>query len=203
MFDFIQHHVSSSPVTYLLILGVCVGDALLPLFPAEAVVITGSVLAANGRLDILLVLLATCLGAVIGDNTAYAIGRSGLRRVADRLLASDRNAKRTAWAREQLRSSGAWIIIVARFIPGGRTATTYVAGTLGMAWRRRFLPADTAAGVLWSLYASALGYFGGATFENNLWVPLVIATGASLIVAAAGELVRRRLARRRTADVRR
>jgi membrane-associated protein len=203
MFDFIQHHVSSSPVTYLLILGVCVGDALLPLFPAEAVVITGSVLAANGRLDILLVLLATCLGAVIGDNTAYAIGRSGLRRVADRLLASDRNAKRTAWAREQLRSSGAWIIIVARFIPGGRTATTYVAGTLGMAWRRRFLPADTAAGVLWSLYASALGYVGGATFENNLWVPRVIATGASLIVAAAGELVRRRLARRRTADVRR
>ena len=193
MFDFIQHHVSSSPLTYLLILGVCAGDAVLPLFPAEAVVITGSVLAANGRLDILLVLLAACLGAVVGDNTAYAIGRSGLRRVAGRLLASERYAKRSAWARGQLRSSGTWIIVLARFIPGGRTATTYVAGTLGMAWRGRFLPVDTAAGALWSLYASALGYFGGSAFENNLWLPLGIATGASLIVAAAGELVRRHL----------
>ncbi len=199
MFDFIRHHVSSSPLTYLLIVGVCAGDAVLPLFPAEAVVITGSVLAANGRLNILLVVVAASVGAVIGDNSAYAIGRSGLRRVADRVLASERHATRTAWAREQLRN-GAWIIIVARFIPGGRTATTYVAGTLEMVWRRRFLPADTAAGVIWSVYAAALGYFGGAAFENNLWAPLLIATGASLIVAAAGELVRRRLARRRTSE---
>ena len=59
------------------------------------------------------------------------------------------------------------------------------------------LPADTAAGFIWSLYASALGYFGGAAFENNLWAPLLIATGASLIVAGAGEYVRRRGLRRR------
>ena len=95
--------------------------------------------------------------------------------------------------RTQLRLHGAWIIIIARFIPGGRTATTYVAGTLEMPWKRRFLPADTAAAVLWSLYASALGYFGGAAFENNLWLPLLIAAGVSVLVAGAGELVRRKV----------
>ena len=198
MFDFIQHHVSSSPLTYLLIVGVCTGDAVFPLFPAEAVVITGAVLAANGRLQIELVVLAAMVGAILGDNSAYAIGHGGLRHLAARLFGGEKGQTRLRWAREQLRTSGAWIIIVARFIPGGRTATTYVAGTLGMPWRRRFLPADTVAGLIWSAYAAALGYFGGAAFENNLWVPLLIATGASVLVALAGELVRRRLLERRT-----
>jgi membrane-associated protein len=198
MFDFVQHHISSSPLTYLLIVGVCTGDALFPLFPSEAVVITAAVLAANGRLEIAFVVLASWAGAVIGDNSAYGLGRSGLRRVADRLLGSEKNQKRLRWARDQLRANGAWIIVVARFIPGGRTATTYVAGTLEMPWKRRFLPADTAAGLLWSLFSSGLGYFGGAAFENNLILPLAIATGGSVVVAGVGELVRRKVLDRRS-----
>ena len=197
MFDFLQQHISASPLTYLLIVAVCAGDAVFPLFPAEAAVVTGAVLAASGKLDIALVVIAATAGAVIGDNTAYGLGRSGLRRIADRVLRSETGQARLRWAHAQLQSSGAWIIIVARFIPGGRTATTYAAGTLQMAWRRRFVPADTTAGFVWSMYASALGYFGGAAFENNLWAPLLIATGASLLVALAGELLRRRVLDRR------
>jgi membrane-associated protein len=198
MFDFVQHHISSSPLTYLLIVGVCTGDALFPLFPSEAVVITAAVLAANGRLEIAFVVLAAWAGAVIGDNSAYGLGRSGLRRLADRLLGSESNQKRLRWARDQLRANGAWIIVVARFIPGGRTATTYVAGTLEMPWKRHFLPADTTAGLLWSLFSAGLGYFGGAAFENNLIVPLAIATGGSVAVAGVGELVRRKVLDRRS-----
>ena len=197
MFNALAHSISGSPLTYLLIVGICAGDALLPLFPAEAAVITGAVLAANGKLNIALVVLASMLGAIIGDNSAYGIGHSGLRRLADRALGAAKHQARLNWARDQLRSSGAWIIIVARFIPGGRTATTYVAGTLGMPWKGRFLPADSAAGLIWSLYSAALGYFGGTAFENNLWVPLLIATGASVVVAALGELLRRKVLNRR------
>jgi membrane-associated protein len=193
VFDFIANHVTGSPLTYLLIVTVCTGDALLPLFPAEVVVITAAVLAANGRLSIGLVVVAAIAGAMLGDNCAYGLGRGGLRRLAERLLRSGGAQAKLRWARSRLQTSGAWIIVIARFIPGGRTATTYVAGTLEMEWRRRFLPADTAAGVLWSLYASALGYFGGAAFEHNLWIPLLIATGTSLLVAVVGELIRRRV----------
>lgn len=198
MFNFVLAHISGSPLTYLLIAGVCAGDAVMPLFPSETVVIAGAVLAANGRLNIALVVVAAALGALIGDNTAYALGRGGLSRIVDRVLSSERNQARMAWARTQLRLSGAWIIIVARFVPGGRTATTYVSGTLGMPWHRRFLPADATAALIWSLFASGLGYFGGATFEHNLWLPLLIATGASIVVAGGGELVRRRFLDRRT-----
>jgi membrane protein DedA with SNARE-associated domain len=198
MFDFVQQHITSSPLTYLLIVGVCTGDALFPLFPSEAVVITAGVLAANGRLEITFVVLASWAGAVTGDNCAYGLGRSGLKRLANRLLGSEPNQKRLQWARDQLRVSGAWIIIVVRFIPGGRTATTYVAGTLELPWKRRFLPADTVAGLLWSLFSAGLGYFGGAAFEDNLLLPLLIAAGASVVVAGVGEIVRRKLLDRRT-----
>ena len=192
MFNSLLNSVSGSPWTYVLIVGVCAGDAVLPLFPSETVVITAAVLAANGRLNIGLVVIAAAVGAMFGDNCAYWLGRSGLRRLTDRLLGSEKNQRRLRWARTQIERSGAGIIIVARFIPGGRTATTYIAGTLDMPWKRKFLPADTVAAVIWALYSAALGYFGGAAFEKNLWVPILIGIGASLLIAGGGELVRRR-----------
>jgi membrane protein DedA with SNARE-associated domain len=197
MFNTLLNAVSGSAWTYVLILGVCAGDAVLPLFPSETVVIAAAVLASRGRLEIGLVVVAAAAGALLGDNTAYALGRSGLRRVADRLLGSEKNQQRLEWARTQLQQSGAWIIIVARFIPGGRTATTYISGTLDMPWKRRFLPADATAAIVWSLFSAGLGYFGGSAFEHNLWIPILIATGASVLVAGLGELVRRKFLNRR------
>jgi membrane protein DedA with SNARE-associated domain len=192
MFNSLLNAVSGSTWTYVLIFGVCAGDAVLPLFPSETVVIAAAVLASRGRLEISLVIVAAATGALLGDNTAYALGRSGLRRVVNRLFGSEKNQQRLNWGRTQLQQRGVWIIIVARFIPGGRTATTYIAGTLDMPWKRRFLPADTAAVILWSLYSAGLGYFGGSAFEHNLWIPLLIATGASVLVAGLGELARRK-----------
>jgi membrane protein DedA with SNARE-associated domain len=190
IFNSLLNAVSGSSWTYLLIAGVCAADALLPLLPSETVVITAAVLAANGRLNIALIAAAAAIGAMLGDNSAYWLGRSGLRRLADRLLGSEQ--RRLRWAQTQIQQNGSWIIIVARFIPGGRTATTYIAGTLEMPWKRRFLPADSVAAIVWALFGSGLGYFGGAAFEKNLWLPVLIATGASLLVAGAGELARRR-----------
>ena len=184
----------------MLLVAVVAGDAVLPVLPGETMVIAAAVLAAQGHLDIVFVVIAAAFGALLGDNAAYGIGHSGLRRVADRLLRSDKNRHHREWARTQLQDHGVWIIIVARFIPGGRTATTYVAGTVGMPWKRRFLPADAIAAAVWSLYASALGYLGGASFENNFWLPMLIGGVASLLVGGIGELVRRKVLDRGTEE---
>jgi len=191
VFDFVSNAVSGSPWTYLLVVGVCAGDAVLPLFPSETIVIAAAVLAANGDLDIVLVVLTAAAGAFAGDNAAYGIGHSGLRRVADRFMTSEKNRGRLDWGRRQIRRHGVAMIVVARFIPGGRTATTYVAGTLDMPWKSRFVPADAAAASIWALYASALGYLGGQAFKQNLWLPLLVAAGVSVLVTGAGELLRR------------
>jgi membrane-associated protein len=197
VFDAVANAVSGSPWTYVLLAAVCAGDAVFPLLPSETMVIAAAVLAAQGRLEIVLVVIAAAIGALLGDNSAYGVGRSGLRRLADRLMNSEKSRRRLAWARSQLQDHGGWIIVVARFIPGGRTATTYVAGTVGMPWRSRFLPADGVAVTLWALYSSALGYFGGAAFKDNFWLPMLIAAGASILLGAGGELLRRKVLDRR------
>jgi membrane-associated protein len=191
--DSLVDAVSGSPWTYVLIAAVCAGDALLPLFPSETVVIAAAVLAANGGAHITLVVVAAALGALLGDNAAYGLGHRGLRRLANRLLGSGKGRQGLEWARTQLRRHGSWIVVAARFIPGGRTATTYSAGTLEMPWRRRFLPADAVAALVWAVYSAALGYFGGQAFEDNLWLPLLIAAGVSVLVGGGGELLRRRV----------
>ncbi|MGN6871649.1 MAG: DedA family protein [Solirubrobacteraceae bacterium] len=197
MFNSVANAVSGSPWTYVLLAAVCAGDAVFPVLPSETMVIAAAVLAAQGHLNIVLVVIAAAVGAFAGDNTAYGVGHSGLRRLADRLMNSEKNRRRLEWARGQLQHRGGWIIIVARFIPGGRTATTYVAGTVGMPWKSRFLPADGAAAVLWGLYSSALGYFGGAAFENNFWLPMLIASAAGILLGAVAELLRRNVLDRR------
>jgi len=172
---------------------VCAGDAVIPILPSETVVVTAAILAANGRLNIWLIVCLAALGALVGDNAAYGAGRGALRRLADRLMKSERSRGRLEWAGTLLGRHGVWIIIIARFIPGGRTATTFACGTLELPWLRRFLPADATAAILWAGYASALGYIGGATFKDNLWLPLLIAAGAGLLIAALGEVARRTL----------
>ena len=47
--------------------------------PGETILISGALVAAKGELNILLVLLTGWLGAIIGDNIGYVIGRYGGR----------------------------------------------------------------------------------------------------------------------------
>ena len=84
---------------------------------------------------------------------------------------------------------GGYIIVVARFIPGGRTAATIAAGTLEMPWRR-FIVFDTIAGAVWGSYAGLLGYFGGKTFEDDPLKGFLLAFAIALAVAAAVEVYR-------------
>jgi hypothetical protein len=44
-----------------------------------------------------------------------------------------------------------------------------------------------------ALYSSGLGYVGGSAFESNLWLPMLIGAGVSLLAGGAGELVRRKV----------
>jgi membrane protein DedA with SNARE-associated domain len=102
-----------------------------------------------------------------------------------------------AWAERQLEQRGTYIIVVARFIPGGRTATTFSAGYIQSFPYRRFIMADVLAGFIWGTYASLLGYFGGKTFEEQPWKGLILAFVVALAVAGAVELVRHLRERRR------
>ena len=177
-------------------MAIVAGDAVLPLLPGETALLTGAILARDGDLSIVLVTIAGAVGALVGDLTSWALGRTLGDRAVRRIARGERAQERVAWSRDQIRRHGVPVVIAARFIPGGRTATTLAAGTLGMPLRR-FLPADAAGVVLWACYVAALGWFGGEAFKDSLWKPLALALAIGVSVGGVAELARRRASRRR------
>ncbi len=186
--------------SYLVIFGVAMLDAFFPLVPSETVAITGGVLAGAGELSLPLVILAASTGAIVGDNISYGIGNILGERTVKRVFKGERSRKAFEWAERQLESRGTYLIVVARFIPGGRTATTFSAGYVHSFSYRRFLAADILAGALWGLYTGLLGYVGGKQFEEQPWKGLVVAFAIAIGIAGTVEGVRHyreRAARRR------
>jgi membrane-associated protein len=164
-------------------------DALLPVVPSETVVITAGVVASTGDLSLPLVIPAAAVGAFLGDNTAYLIGRRFGERATARFFSGEKAQRRIAWTQNQLRERGGELIAVGRFIPGGRTAVTLSAGTLRFPWRR-FVLFDAAAALGWAVYGALLGYFGGRAFEDAAWKGLLLALAIAFGIAGGIELVR-------------
>jgi membrane-associated protein len=189
VFDWLTQ-MQASPLTYLAVLGACALDAVLPIVPSEAVVIAASVLAAKGELSIWLIVLAAAAGGFLGDTGSYLLGRTAGASAARRLFRSSKAEGRLSWAGKALERHGATIIVVARFVPGGRTATTFTAGTVGLPWPR-FAAADAVGATLWAAYAAGLGYLGGETFERRPVYAFLFGLGVALLVALAVEAARR------------
>ena len=97
----------------------------------------------NGPLQYLGLLCVLCPlaagGAFAGDNVSYLLGNRYGRRINDRFFNGEKARKRIAWAQRQVEERGGELIVIARFIPGGRTVVTLSAGTLGYPWRRFIL----------------------------------------------------------------
>ncbi len=161
---------------------------MLPFFPSETSVIAAGVLAADGKLILWLVILSAALGAILGDNIAYWIGRTAGHRLILRFF-GQKNHDRLMKMETTLADREGYLIIVGRFIPGGRTAVTVGAGTFEFPWKR-FIAYDVVAGFLWASYAALLGYFGGKTFEDNPLKGLALAFVVAIGVTGTIEGVR-------------
>src|SRR5918994_4309989 len=68
---------------------------------------------------------------------------------------------------------GASILLVARFVPGGRTAGTFMSGRFHHPLSG-FSTVTFAAGPLWAVFGASLGYLGGTTFHEHT----VLSTGS-------------------------
>jgi membrane-associated protein len=179
--------LTASAWTYPLLFGICVGDAVFPALPSETAMIVCGIQAARGHLSLEAVIAVGAAGAFVGDNASYAIGRWFGQPVAKRFFSGERTQARLDWARRFLRERGSYILIVARFVPGGRTATTFTAGLVKLPWLTRFAPFIFVAAILWALYGALLGYIGGRIFENHPLYALLVAFGIAAAVAAGAE----------------
>jgi membrane-associated protein len=198
MFDSLTEHVSGSPWTYAFLFAIAALDVIIPLVPSETSVILAGVLASTDDLNLVLVILFAAGGAILGDNIAYWIGRTFGHRLVIRWFKGERR-KQVDWAHKQVQERGGYLIVIGRFIPGGRTAVTLSCGMLEMPWRR-FIAFDVAAGLVWGTYAAMLGYVGGRTFEENPLKGFLVAFAVALAIAGVIEAYRWFRRRRVVAD---
>ncbi|HEY3017565.1 MAG TPA: DedA family protein [Gaiellaceae bacterium] len=176
--------------TYPILLGICAGDAVFPILPSETAMIVCGLQAARGELSLGWVIAFGAAGAFVGDNTSYAGGRWIGHPLVGRFFSGERSQERLGWAKRFLRQRGSYVLIVARFVPGGRTATTFTSGLVNLRWPTRFAPYIFVAAILWAVYGALLGYLGGRAFRDQPIYALLLAFGFAGLVAGSAELVR-------------
>lgn len=187
--------VMSSPWLYVALFALALLDGFFPVVPAETSVITAAVFAASGQTNLALVIVVAALGAFAGDHVSYLIGHKGGSRLRER--------KALVWARGALEERGGMVLVVARYIPGGRTATTLTMGAVRHPLRS-FSFFDAIAASSWAVYSGLIGFFGGMAFENDPIKGLLLGLGIALSITGVVEGVRwvrkRRSATKDSAD---
>jgi membrane protein DedA with SNARE-associated domain len=160
--------------------GVMLEGTGVPL-PGETVLIAAGALVHRRVLDLGDTLLFGILGAVIGDQIGYWVGRLGGRPFA---LRWGRYAfitpERLGHAEAFFARHGGRAVFLARFVTGLRVFGALVAGTSRMPWVR-FALYNVLGGTVWATAAISLGYFLWASISLvEHWVGRV-----SLILVAA------------------
>jgi membrane-associated protein len=168
--------------------------------PGDSLLFTAGLLcttAATNKIHLSLpaILLAAALGALLGAQTGYWIGRRGGRS----LLARTRNAhlQRGAARAEELLSRYGYgkAIVLARFIPVVRTVLNPLAGVLEVP-ARIFTFWQVTGGLAWSIGITIAGYALGSTIPgvDQYLLPAVALIVVVSVIPIALELRRARRA---------
>lgn len=175
---------------YAAVVLIVAGDGVAPIFPGETAVVAAAVLASQGDLNLGLVIIAGAVGAMIGDSSAYGLGRLGQGPI-NRFFQNRVGPARMAVAERLLERYGPLLVFASRFLPGVRIAVNMTCGAGYMPYRR-FLAFNGAGSVAWSAQAAILGYIAGKAFADQIWVAFVVAFAVTGLVGGAIALNERR-----------
>src|SRR5919112_1566316 len=148
---------------YLVILfGVMAESTGVPL-PGETILLASGFLVQQGHLDLGDAIVFGILGAVMGDQIGYWVGREGGRRFVLRwgrylFISPERLARAEAFFGRH----GGKAVFLARFFSGLRVFGALVAGTSRMRWVT-FLIYNVLGGAVWATGVALLGYFLGSS----------------------------------------
>lgn len=183
---------AGQPWVLFLVLACCLIDGFFPPIPSESVVVGLAAVAATADVpNPWLLALVAALGAFLGDNIAYLIGR-GVGTNRWRWMRGRRMQRAFRWAGLELRKRPASLILVARFIPIGRVAVNLTAGATHFR-HVRFVLLTVMSAILWASYSVGIGLFFGQWFEDNHLLGAVIAIICAVGLGIVVDLVISRL----------
>jgi membrane-associated protein len=158
-------------------------DAVIPIFPGETTLNAAATVAANGKLDLVPIIIAGGLGAIVGDSTLFWLSRK-YSNLIERQLARAKGNARVAQAFELLDSSAPVLIIGGRYLPGMRFVVNASMGLSDIAYRR-FLLWSIISGTLWSTYTTVLAYQVGLALGDYPLASFIISGLVTTVAIAA------------------
>lgn len=128
--------------------------------PGDSLLFTAGLFAAQGTLNLPVILVGCFVAAVAGDQVGYAFGKKvgpALFRRPDSLLFKQEYVEK---AQHFFERHGVKTIVLARFVPIVRTFAPIVAGVGTMKYRT-FVTYNVIGGLLWAVGVTLLGYMLG------------------------------------------
>lgn len=181
--------VMASPWLYVLLFAIVAADSVFPVFPGETVVITAGAYAVAQESPHALVLIAVTIAAALsGDLISHHVGR-GAGPLTGRIRSRRAGDKLLTWAENGLATRGGSIIVTARFIPGGRTATSIASGMIRYP-RPLFAGFALLAATAWALYNVGIGMAGGLLFRERPLLGVVLGIALALVLSWLIERIR-------------
>jgi membrane protein DedA with SNARE-associated domain len=155
--------------------------------PGETVLITAAILASQGRMSLIPLLIVAWFGAVTGDNIGFAIGRFGGRHVALRFghyvfLTRPRLERTEGFFKKY----GGAVVLLARFFEILRQLNGIVAGIVRMNWWR-FLTFNGIGAALWVCFWGVIFYVvGGQAIQLLKGFDRLVLVGFAVATVALG-----------------
>jgi membrane protein DedA with SNARE-associated domain len=176
---------------YWAVFGVTLLENLGIPMPGQTILIAGALLASQGDMNILLLLLIAWAAAVTGDMIGYAIGHFGGRALMFRygryVLV---NQRRLEYVEKFFQRHGGLVVVVARFFEVLRQINGIGAGIAAMPWWR-FLIYNILGAALWVGFWGALFYQLGerARIFDDLFKRLEQLFLAGLVIVGVALLI--------------
>lgn len=164
----------------------------------DVVLFAGGYFANQGQASLALVMLCGFAGGLVSDNSVYWIGRVGGRPLISRLLKIRLlhflvDEKSLAKVEHYFETQGGRTVFLGRFGPGLRSMTPLFSGVSRMSYYK-FFPYNLAAGVVWAVAYTLVGYVFGQFWDELLAVARSVGFGfiAVIVLFVALYVLRRR-----------
>jgi membrane protein DedA with SNARE-associated domain len=153
--------------------------------PGETAIVLGGVVAAQGEIDLLIVLLVAWVAAALGDLASFALGqrlgRPFLHRHGRRVGVTPR---RLAQVERFYARHGAKAILVGRFVGIVRAVSPFLAGASGLKLRA-FLPWSIIGTAAWAATFTLVGYAFHRSFSEAAGTVTHVMLGLAVVAAVA------------------
>jgi membrane protein DedA with SNARE-associated domain len=161
--------------------------------PGETTLVTAAVYAGTTHhLKIGFVIAAAAIGAIVGDNAGFWVGRRfgvGLLHRYGHLVRLDR--KRISLGQHLFERHGGKVVFFGRFVAVLRTLAALLAGVNGMEVRR-FLIFNAAGGIVWATVYGVAAYVFGEQIERLHGPLATVGLAVAVIAVVLGLWIARR-----------